>query len=49
MGAVVMPPMPAFYNRPSGLDQIVDHTVARILDRLNVAQTLVREWPGTHG
>ena len=49
MGAVVMPPMPAFYNRPSGLDEIVDHTVARILDRLNVTQTLVREWPGTHG
>jgi 4-hydroxy-3-polyprenylbenzoate decarboxylase len=49
MGAVVMPPMPAFYNRPSGLDEIVDHTVARILDRLNVAQTLVQEWRGTHG
>jgi flavin prenyltransferase len=49
MGAVVMPPMPAFYNRPSGLDEIVDHTVARILDRLNLGQTLVREWPGTHG
>ena len=49
MGAVVMPPMPAFYNRPSGLDELVDHTVARILDRLNVAQTLVREWRGTHG
>ena len=49
MGAVVMPPMPAFYNRPSGLDEIVDHTVARILDRLNVPQTLVQEWRGTHG
>ena len=49
MGAVMMPPMPAFYNRPSGLDEIVDHTVARILDRLNLAQTLVREWRGTHG
>jgi flavin prenyltransferase len=49
MGAVVMPPMPAFYNRPSGLDEIVDHTVARILDRLNVAQTLVPEWRGTNG
>ena len=49
MGAVIMPPMPAFYNRPSGLEEIVDHTVARILDRLNVAQRLVREWRGTHG
>ena len=41
--------MTAFYKRPSGLDEIVDHTVARILDRLNVPQTLVQEWPGTHG
>jgi 4-hydroxy-3-polyprenylbenzoate decarboxylase len=49
MGAVVMPPMPAFYNRPSGVDEIVDHTVARILDRLNLPQTLVQEWRGTHG
>ena len=49
MGAVVMPPMPAFYNRPTGLDDIVNHTVARVLDRLNVAQTLVQEWRGTHG
>jgi flavin prenyltransferase len=49
MGAVVMPPMPAFYNRPSGLDEIVDHTVARILDRLHVTQTLVQEWRGTNG
>jgi flavin prenyltransferase len=49
MGAVVMPPMPAFYNRPSGLDEIVDHTVARILDRLNLPQTLGQEWRGTHG
>jgi 4-hydroxy-3-polyprenylbenzoate decarboxylase len=49
MGAVVMPPMPAFYNRPTGLDDIVNHTVARVLDRLNVAQTLVPEWRGTHG
>jgi 4-hydroxy-3-polyprenylbenzoate decarboxylase len=44
-----MPPMPAFYNRPTGLDDIVNHTVARVLDRLNVAQTLVQEWRGTHG
>jgi 4-hydroxy-3-polyprenylbenzoate decarboxylase len=49
MGAVIMPPMPAFYNRPTGLDDIVNHTVARVLDRLGVAQTLVQEWRGAHG
>lgn len=48
MGAVVLPPMPAFYNRPKELDDIVNHTVARVLDRLNLPQTLVAEWQGTH-
>ena len=48
MGAVVLPPMPAFYNRPKDLDDIVNHTVARVLDRLRMPQTLVGEWRGTH-
>lgn len=50
MGAVILPPMPAFYNRPKDLDDIVNHTVARVLDRLNLPQTLVAEWrgAGTH-
>lgn len=48
MGAVVLPPMPAFYNRPKDLDDIVNHTVARVLDRLRLPQTLVAEWRGTH-
>jgi len=48
MGAVVLPPMPAFYNRPKDIDDIVNHTVARVLDRLNLPQTLVAEWQGTN-
>jgi 4-hydroxy-3-polyprenylbenzoate decarboxylase len=47
MGAVVLPPMPAFYNRPKGLDDVVTHTIARVLDRLGLPQTLVAEWQGT--
>ena len=47
MGAVILPPMPAFYNRPKGLDDIVNHTVARVLDRLDLPQTLIAEWRGT--
>jgi 4-hydroxy-3-polyprenylbenzoate decarboxylase len=47
MGAVVLPPMPAFYNRPKALDEIVNHTVARVLDRLQLPQTLTAEWQGT--
>ena len=48
MGAVVLPPMPAFYNRPKELDDIINHTVARVLDRLQLPQTLVGEWRGTN-
>jgi 4-hydroxy-3-polyprenylbenzoate decarboxylase len=47
MGAVVLPPMPAFYHRPKDLDDIVNHTVARVLDRLRLPQTLAAEWRGT--
>ena len=46
MGAVILPPMPAFYNRPKQIDEIVEHTLARVLDRLRLPQTLVREWRG---
>jgi flavin prenyltransferase len=47
MGAIVLPPMPAFYNRPKELDDVVNHTIARVLDRLDFPQTLVGEWQGT--
>jgi 4-hydroxy-3-polyprenylbenzoate decarboxylase len=38
--------MPAFYNRPKQIDEIVDHTIARVLDRLRLPQSLVPEWGG---
>lgn len=47
IGGVILPPMPAFYHRPQSIDDIVNHTVARILDRLDVAHDLVPEWTGT--
>ena len=46
-GAIVFPPVPAFYNRPKTLDDIVNHTVGRILDRLGIPQDLIGEWSGT--
>jgi flavin prenyltransferase len=46
MGAVILPPMPAFYNRPKQIEEIVDHTLARVLDRLRLPHTLVPEWRG---
>lgn len=47
MGGVILPPMPAFYLRPQTLEEIVDHTVARILDRLGIEHRLVPEWTGS--
>ena len=46
MGAVISPPMPAFYHRPKQIDDLVTHTLARILDRLGLPQTLVPPWQG---
>jgi 4-hydroxy-3-polyprenylbenzoate decarboxylase len=46
-GAVIMPPVPAFCNRPSTVDDIVDETVERALFRLGVMNEFRREWPGT--
>jgi 4-hydroxy-3-polyprenylbenzoate decarboxylase len=48
MGAVILPPMPAFYNRPKQIEDLVDHTLARVLDRLGVPQHMVTEWRGTN-
>jgi 4-hydroxy-3-polyprenylbenzoate decarboxylase len=45
-GAVILPPMPAFYQRPRTLDEIVDQTVARVLERLGLEQDFVPEWTG---
>jgi flavin prenyltransferase len=44
MGAVVMPPMPAFYLKPTTVSELVDHTIARVLERLGLGQDLVPEW-----
>ncbi len=48
MGAVILPPMPAFYNRPKQIEDLVDHTLARVLDRLGLPHQLVAEWQGTN-
>ena len=44
MGAIVMPPVPAFYSRPQSVDDIVDHSVGRVLDLFGIASSLVRRW-----
>jgi 4-hydroxy-3-polyprenylbenzoate decarboxylase len=44
MGAIVMPPVPAFYARPETVEDIVDHTVGRALDLFGIETDLVRRW-----
>jgi 4-hydroxy-3-polyprenylbenzoate decarboxylase len=47
MGIVIAPPMPAFYNRPETLDDIINHTVGRVLDLFDLESGIVRRWEGT--
>jgi 4-hydroxy-3-polyprenylbenzoate decarboxylase len=47
IGAIVMPPVPAFYTRPRTIDDIVDQTVGRALDAFDIDVGLVRRWAGT--
>src|SRR5687767_10006674 len=49
MGAVMLPPMPAFYNQPRSLDDIVDHTVGRILDQFGIEMRGAPRWSGEMG
>jgi flavin prenyltransferase len=46
MGAIVCPPMPAFYLRPQSVQDIVDASVARVLDLLDVPHELASRWQG---
>lgn len=46
MGVTIMPPMPAFYNHPESLDDMVDHVVARILDQFGIPADFARRWEG---
>lgn len=46
LGAMILPPMVAFYHRPKTLQEIIDQTVGKILDALGVANGLFRRWEG---
>lgn len=46
LGGVIFPPVPAFYTRPASLDDVVEHTIARILDQFGLEAGLARRWEG---
>lgn len=49
IGAVILPPMPAFYSEPQSLDDMINGIVGRILLRLGIANDLYSEWLGLRG
>ena len=46
MGGVVFPPVPAFYQRPASIEQMVDHSLARVLDLFGIDNALAPRWGG---
>ncbi|MGX1855422.1 non-oxidative hydroxyarylic acid decarboxylases subunit B [Streptomyces sp. NPDC055299] len=46
MGVTILPPMPAFYNKPESIDDIVDHIVARVMDQFDLDSERAVRWQG---
>jgi 4-hydroxy-3-polyprenylbenzoate decarboxylase len=46
MGAIVAPPVPAFYARPNSLDEMIDHTIGRVLDLFDLDTGTIKRWQG---
>ncbi len=45
-GAVILPPVPAFYHRPATINDLIDHTVTKILDQFGIDLGLIQRWEG---
>ena len=46
IGVAICPPVPAFYNHPKNLEDIVNHSITRVLDLFDVETNLVKRWSG---
>lgn len=46
MGGIVFPPVPAFYQRPQSIEELVDHSIARVLDLFDIDHALAPRWGG---
>jgi 4-hydroxy-3-polyprenylbenzoate decarboxylase len=50
LGAIVAPPIPAFYGKPKTVDELINHSIGRVLDLFDIESKLVRRWQGgKHG
>ncbi|KAF3998789.1 UbiX family flavin prenyltransferase [Glaciimonas immobilis] len=46
MGGIIFPPLPGFYHRPKSINEMIDHTVGRVLDLYGITHTLTPRWAG---
>jgi len=46
LGAIIAPPMPAMYNSPKTIDDIINHTVGRVLDQFDIDLGITKRWKG---
>jgi len=46
LGAIIAPPMPALYNKPKTIDDLINHSVGRILDLFDIDSGIVKRWQG---
>jgi 4-hydroxy-3-polyprenylbenzoate decarboxylase len=49
LGAIIAPPMPAFYSQPQTIDDLINHSVGRVLDLFDVDAGILQRWTGTTG
>lgn len=49
MGGIIFPPLPGFYHRPQSIDEMIDHTVARVIDLFGIEHALAPRWAGLKG
>ena len=48
MGAIIFPPIPAFYHKPKTIQDLIDHSTGKVLDLFNIEHHLFQRWSGLH-
>ncbi len=49
LGGIILPPVPAFYINPKSIEYLIDHTVGKILDMMEIDHNLYTRWEGEEG